>query len=544
MTPGATTRPRPPTLRGMRARSIASVMLPLALLTGVAACGDGSDSGLSVGGADDPDVTGSVVDPPDGSSPSSDSSDPPGASTEGSNGSESPAGDPFGWEEIDDGIDVGTLDVPLDYDDPSHGTIELYVVRHRATDPDERIGSLLVNPGGPGFGGSYLAQYAPQIYDRGLVARFDIIGWDPRGTGLSEPAVDCIDDYDEMAGGDITPDTPDEREELIESAREFAEACEANSGDILAYVGTNNSAADMDSIRQALGEDKISYFGFSYGSELGATWATLFPDTVRAAVLDGASDPNADPDAGLVQQSAGFEGTLTTFLAECSADDDCAFHNGGDAEGAFDAFMADLDENPIPTESGRPDLTRGMALTAVAQAMYTPQLWDQLAEALADGRDGDGSGLLELYDSYYQRNPDGTYGNELEAFIAIGCVDDASRPTPDEADEIVPELNAAAPRFSPNTTGDYSCSFWPVDGDQRATITGVGAGPIVVIGTTGDPATPLVSTEAMAEALEDGRLVIVEADQHTGYGVNDCIVETVNSYLIDLVPPPDGILCD
>jgi hypothetical protein len=184
-----------------------------------------------------------------------------------------------------------------------------------------------------------------------------------------------------------------------------------------------------------------------------------------------------------------------------------------------------------------------MALTGVGQAMYSQADWDRLAEALADARDGDGSGLLGLYDDYFRRQPDGSYDNLLEAFVAISCADTDERPTPDEADEIVPELQAAAPRFAPGTTGNYGCSFWPAEGDPRIAITGAGAGPIVVVGTTGDPATPLTSTEAMAEALEDGRLVIVEADQHTGYNVNECINDTVSSYLIDLAAPPDGTNC-
>ena len=172
---------------------------------------------------------------------------------------------------------------------------ELYLARHLATKPDERIGTLLVNPGGPGFGGSELAVHADQIYGQTLLDHFDIVGWDPRGTGASEPAIDCIDDYDHFfAGADITPDDEAERQQLVDLAKEFADDCVDKNADILQYVGTNNSARDMDAIRRALGEDTISYFGFSYGSELGATWATMFPDTVRAAVLDGAVDPTAD----------------------------------------------------------------------------------------------------------------------------------------------------------------------------------------------------------------------------------------------------------
>jgi pimeloyl-ACP methyl ester carboxylesterase len=299
----------------------------------------------------------------------------------------------------------------------------------------------------------------------------------------------------------------------------------------------------MDSIRRALGEDQISYFGFSYGSELGATWATLFPETVRAAVLDGAADPTATLTEGGVQQAAGFEQAIETFLAECSGDPTCAFHNDGDAEGAFDALMQELDEAPIPSETGRPEITHGVALQAVAQAMYSKSFWDRLAEALADAQDGDGSGLLSLYDSYYQRKADGTWGNELEAFQTISCMDDPERLTVEEDDATAAQYLEVAPRFAPNTTGTYFCTFFPPSIDPRVEVTGAGAGPIVVIGTTGDAATPLSSTRAMADTLEDGRLVVVEADQHTGYRVNDCVNDIVHRYLIDLEIPPDETEC-
>ena len=450
------------------------------------------------------------------------------------------------WNDFGDEVETGSLQVPYDYNDPSKGTFDLYVARHLA-DPDKRIGSLLVNPGGPGFGGSDFAIYADQVYSQELVEHFDIVGWDPRGTGLSEPAIDCIDDYDHFyAGTDITPDDDAERQQIIDLAEEFAAACESKNADILPYIGTNNSARDMNAIREALGEDKISYFGFSYGSELGAAWTTLFPDTVRAAVLDGAADPNAGFIESGLQQSRGFEGTFDTFLAECSADSECEFHNDGDAEGAFDALMQSLDENPIPTTDGRPDLTRGMALTAVAQAMYSPVYWGRLERGLARAQDGKGEKLLELFDEYYQRQSDGSHDNALEAFQSIVCMDDAERLTVEEEDASAAQFQQAAPRLSPGTTGSYFCTFFPPSIEPRVAATGAGAGPILVMGTTGDPATPLASTEAMADALEDGRLVIVTADQHTGYNVNQCSQDVVDEYLIDPVAnaPEDGTRCD
>ncbi|NDE60052.1 MAG: alpha/beta fold hydrolase, partial [Acidimicrobiia bacterium] len=265
------------------------------------------------------------------------------------------------WSDCGSDLECGYVDVPIDYSDPNSEMTSIYVTRHLASNSDERIGTLLVNPGGPGFGGSIFAERAENIFSSDLIDRFDILGFDPRGTGESQPAIDCIDDYDlYFAGGDITPDTQEEKDEIIDSTRTFTEECFARSGDILPYVGTNNVARDMDMIRRALGEEKISYFGFSYGSELGSVWATMFPHTVRAAVLDGATDPEADGIEGTLQQNKGFETSIETFLAGCSRDRSCAFHNDGDAEGAFDALMAQLDENPIPTVAGRPDLTRGM----------------------------------------------------------------------------------------------------------------------------------------------------------------------------------------
>ena len=453
--------------------------------------------------------------------------------------------EPFTWDAFDDQVDFATIEVPVDYSQPDGDRFELFVTRFRALDPDKRIGSLLVNPGGPGTGGSDFAIFAAQIYDQKILEHFDIIGWDPRGTGESDPPIDCIDDYDPyFTAIDTTPKTDAERDVLIETAESFARECVAKNREIIQFVGTNNSARDMDVIRRALGEDTISYFGFSYGSELGAAWATLFPDTVRAAVLDGASDPNAESIESSLQQMKGFENSVTTFLTKCSADDTCLFHNDGDAEAAFEKLMEDLDENPIEGANDRPKVNRDVALTAVVQAMYNQTFWPALENALAAAQTGDGSGLLELHDTYYQRSFDGTYANDLEAFQVISCADTPDRPTVDEVDAEAVRYREVAPTLIPeDSLGGYFCTFFPESTDPRVTITGAGAGPIVVIGTTGDPATPFDSTVRMSDTLEDGRLIIVEADQHTGYDVNRCVIEAVNDYLIDLEPPEDGLEC-
>jgi len=402
---------------------------------------------------------------------------------------------------------------------------------------------MLVNPGGPGFGGSSVAADAEYYFSDELLDRFDIIGWDPRGTGKSTPAVDCVDEYDDYFGIDSTPESPEEKQAIIDAGQSFNDECEANSGEILPYISTQATARDMDSIRRALGEEKITYFGFSYGSELGATWATMFPETVRAAVLDGASDPNATSlDQGLAQ-AQGFEKQLDAFLSKCSKRVACVFNSNGNSAAALDKLIAEIDAKPLVVSADRTPVTQGVMYTALAQAMYSDALWPQLERSLSDAVEGDGAGLLQLYDDYFQRKPDGSYGNELEAFLAISCLDDPGPTSVEEVDAQIPVFTKAAKRFGASFAYGYSCALWPVAQAPRITITGKGAGPIIVIGTTGDPATPIESSRKAARSLEGGLFLTVKADQHTGYGLNTCVVETVDRYLIDLKAPADGKVC-
>ncbi len=451
---------------------------------------------------------------------------------------------PIVWEQYNDAVDVGTLEVPVDYADPDGERFELFLARYNALDQENKIGTLLVNPGGPGYPGTDLAFTAADRYDRPLLERFDIIGWDPRGAGLSDPPIDCIDDYDAYFGIDSTPADDAERANYVGAAERFAAECQAKNAEILQHVGTNASARDIDVIRRALGEEQISYFGFSYGSELGGVWATMFPETVRAMVIDGAADPTADQGESATQQLRGFESALSAFLAQCSADESCAFNNRGDAEGAFDALMAQLDAAPIVGAPDRPLVNRDVAIFGILTAMYSDSFWPALAESLADAQLGDGGGLLQLFDAYYQRAPDGTWGNHLEAFRVISCIDRDDQRSVEELDAAAVELHEAAPRIVPEgSLGRYMCTFLPPSDDRRQEITGNGAGPVMVIGTTGDPSTPLDSTRRMADVLEDGRLVIVDANQHTGYGLNRCVIDAVNAYLIDLEAPADETEC-
>ena len=454
---------------------------------------------------------------------------------------------PIEWKPCDGStnteVECGNIEVPFDYADPEQGSFVLFVKKHNAANPADRIGSMMVNPGGPGFGGSSLADDAQYYFSQDLIDHFDIIAWDPRGTGESTPAVDCVDTFDEYFGLDSPPETPEEKQALIDASQAFNDKCAENSGTILPFISTQASAQDINSLRLALGEEKVSYFGFSYGSELGTTWATMFPDTVRAIVVDGAVDPNASSIQEGMNQAKGFEGQLATFLKQCSEKTTCAFHNGGKAEAAFDQLVLDIDATPLEVSKDRTPVTQGVLFTAVAQAMYSDYYWPQLSEALSAAQGGDGTGILQLYDDYYQRKEDGTYGNELEAFLAISCLDDPGASSVEDVDSHIEDFIAAAPRLGGSFAYGYSCALWPVKQAVKVTITGKGAGPIVVVGTTGDAATPLDSTRKMAKGLEQGILIVVDANQHTGYGANSCVVKAVDDYLIKLTVPANETAC-
>jgi pimeloyl-ACP methyl ester carboxylesterase len=434
------------------------------------------------------------------------------------------------------------LTVPLDYSDASKGTITLFLKRHPAVGRD-RIGSLLVNPGGPGVAGTSLVDQATLAFSEDLLDRFDIVGWDPRGTGQSS-AIDCVDNLDPLLAPDPVPDTAAEKQALIDSAKTFDAACQQRSGRLLPYVSTQDTARDMDEIRKALGEDKISYFGFSYGSQLGATYATMFPSHVRAMTIDGATDPNAGYVESTKQQVVGLERGLQAMLADCAKNAACAFHHNGNPQAAYDALMTKLQTDPLPSpEANRPPIGLGIAIYAVVSGLYVQQFWPVVTRALAAAERGDGSGLLDLYDSYVERQSDGTWTNTFEDLIAINCVDDPGPLDPSFPDTFAAQLRSLSPHFGDWAAYSYSCIYWPAPQKPPIKITGAGAGPIVVVGTTGDPITPIESTKAMAAALEHGILVTVQADQHTGYGVNRCIVDAVDQYLISQTLPATGLVC-
>jgi pimeloyl-ACP methyl ester carboxylesterase len=528
----------------MRPRSLA--LLALALL---AACSGGSAE-VDVAGVSpivtsvQPQTAPPASGAPGGSEAAAPTTVPAGSSAPvATSPPTTPAAAPLEWRGCGaDGrrIDCATLAVPLDYDEPAGETIDLHVMRRPADDREGRIGSMLVNPGGPGRPGTELVDAADRVFSDTLLRSFDIVAWDPRGTGRSAP-IDCVDDLGPYVALDPTPDTPAEKQALVDSARDFAARCQERSGHLLPHVSTQDSARDMDAMRRALGDDQITYFGFSYGSELGATFATMFPGTVRAMVLDGAVDPNGGVVAQTRSQTLGLERSLDAFLAACAADDDCAFHHDGDPGAAFDRLLARLDAEPLSVD-GR-EVGQGIAYWAVIKALYLSDDWPILAEGLARAEDGDGRVLVALFDDYFERREDGSYANIVESHLAINCLDDPGPLELSVRDSLGAELAQQAPRLGAATGTSYTCAVWPARLDERLRITGAGAGPILVVGTTGDPVTTLESSNRMAGSLEEGRLLTVDAERHTGYLANECAVETVDRYLVSRELPAEGSVC-
>lgn len=450
------------------------------------------------------------------------------------------------WTDGGGGAEEGRLEVPLDHDDPAAGTIELALLRIPAGDPANRIGSLLVNPGGPGASGIDLAAAAPFFIGDDVLDRFDVIGWDPRGVGAST-AVSCGDGefLDRFAAADPVPDTPEEEAEVDALADEFVANCVAESGELLAHVSTVDSARDMDLIRRALGEDRISYLGFSYGTLLGATYADLFPERVRAFVLDGAYSRSLSSVELTEEQAIGFESTLNAFLDRCRAEG-CSFAPDGDPGAALDEILASIDARALPTSDPERPLTIGLAVTGLVFTLYSDDSWGMLDAGLAQARfEKRGDDLLRFADLYNDRLPNGEWGNSTAAFVAIGCADSAPIP-PDELEAIGQRLEDTAPRFGDFFTSGDSCTDWPIEPvDDTRPFRAAGAAPILVIATTGDPATPYEWGVRLAEELESGVLLTNVGDTHTAYAEGKpCVDAAVDAYLIDLEVPSAGTRCE
>lgn len=445
------------------------------------------------------------------------------------------------------GLECASLPVPLDPTDPEGEEIDLAVARSTSTgEESERIGSLVLNPGGPGGSGIEFLAGAASSFPEALTDRFDLVSFDPRGVGQSSP-VRCLDDdaKDEQLEGDLSPDTPAEVDSAIEDVQEQLAACERNAGEMLAHMSTADVAADLDELRQALGDEQLSYLGYSYGSEIGAAYATLFPERSRALVLDGSVSPDATDEQELTAQARGFDRTYASFVETCDADPECPL--GPDTAATMQRIRDELEQSPIEVsdESGTRELSRDLFDLGVATALYDTSLWSALSNAVANLSDGGAEVLLSLVDRQTGRQPDGSYDNSSDAQIMVSCADTDERPGVDEALAAAERIAAAAPTFGELTAfGTLTCVGWPEPANPLPTPTGEGAPPVLVVGTVGDPATPYEWSVQMSEALQSGVLLTYEGDGHTAFlRGGECIDDAVVDYLVDLVVPDEGTRC-
>jgi pimeloyl-ACP methyl ester carboxylesterase len=442
-------------------------------------------------------------------------------------------------------VQCATLDVPLDYERPDDEQTTLQLGRLAAG--GDRIGVLLVNPGGPGASGMELLPGARRLLPKKVRDRFDIVSWDPRGVGQSSP-VRCLDDLDAFYAVDRSPDTAAEQEANVDAARELVQACKQRSGKILPHLSTLSSARDIDAIRAAMGEEQISFLGFSYGSLLGARYADLFPKRVRAMVLDGAIDPARSSEQVAIDQAVGFESNLRRFLDYCRTDG-CGFAEGGDPASAFERLRVATDAEPVFANIGGENriLGPGEFDIGVVSALYAGRTnWDALGKALAQAAGGLGNALLAYSDRYTGRNDNGEYSNITAALYAIGCLDAPAPRSVAAVTRLAARAAKASPAFGEASTWlGLPCTFWPVEPEGRPEpIAARGAPPILVVGTRGDPATPYAWAVSLAQQLESGRLLTAPGDQHTAYGRgDDCVDDTINEYLLELAVA-DGVRCD
>ena len=441
------------------------------------------------------------------------------------------------------GLECATLVVPLDHSVADGETIDIAVARAATAADDRRIGSLVFNPGGPGGSGIEFLTNIAGVIPPELSERFDLVSFDPRGVGAST-AIDCAVDFDDdvslLASGDDAG-----WEALVAEAEGRVATCTTESLALEQYVGTNNAARDLDALRAALGDEQLSYVGFSYGTRLGATYAELFPERVRALVLDGAVKPTDDGALIGLEQGPGFDSALESFAAACDADADCPLTDVGPTLEVYTGLTEEISAlGSFTTDDGDRVLTPGELTLGVAAALYSTQLWPVLAEALSIAEtQQDGSLLQVLADTYLGRQPDGTYDNSQISGQAVNCADDPRRP-PDDEVRIQAELSAqASVYFADFLRASTGCIGTADPIDPIAIGPADGAAPILVIGTTGDPATPYQWSVEMAEVLSSAVLYTVEADGHTAFLSVPCVDDVVIDYLVELALPGENSGC-
>lgn len=440
-------------------------------------------------------------------------------------------------------VECATVQVPLDYDQPDGEQIDIAINRLAAADPAVREGAILFNPGGPGASaremieglGAVLGSAAPE-----LAERFDLIGFDPRGVGASNP-VRCVDDAwkDRYALADTTPDDAAEQTDSVESLR-FPTLCREALGDTLFDYSTNNTARDIDRIREALGDEQISFYGISYGTLLGATYGGLFPDRARVLVLDSAFIPDLQAEPSVAPQLRGFQQSFDAWTAACAADTSCPFTASSPAEvtARWQALGDQLDSTPLVV-NGRQVNRETLALATVS-ALYDKSFWQPLAQGLADAEQGDGTVLLAAADGYNGRGPDGRYSNQNDAQTVINCASGIG----DSVDLTPAELAAISPVFGPILPVQTSDCVDPTLTEPRASIAFAGSAPVVVIGGTSDAATPFAMAEEMVKRIGSGATLVVFEGEGHGQSLSDpCLLEVVTKALLTATAPGAGTVC-
>jgi len=440
-------------------------------------------------------------------------------------------------------LQCGTVAVPLDYADPGRGMIQIAVARHPADDPAERIGSLVINPGGPGGSGIDDLPNELRILTPQLVDRFDIVSFDPRGVERSSPVL-CGSNGGSSTSTpgplpDPVPTTAAAQQALFANDREYAHQCEAHSGAVLPFVGTVDTARDLDRIRQALGDPRLTFIGHSYGTLLGATYAQMFPADVRAMVLDGAIDPAMGTDQMVVEQAEGFEGVLGQFFTWC-ASTGCPWRGGADPTAALLGLIDQSRQKPIAA-GGRRTAGPGELYDAVLDSMYSTSSWPSLANALAAAAAGNGAPAVSLADSYLTFNG----SNAVDAETAIDCLDHPVSTDLSTYPDLALQAAVDAPVFGPLFAwGIVGCAVWPVPPTRTPVpTTAVGSAPILVTGATGDPATPYTWAQNLASELQHGVLLTWRGNDHVAYYYSACVRAADQAYLVQGTLPAPGTVC-
>ena len=444
-------------------------------------------------------------------------------------------------------FDCASIPVPRDWNDPDSGEpfrVAMLRARSASQDPDQRIGSLVINPGGPGGSGVDTAVYLAYTLPQEILERFDIVGFDPRGVERSTP-VECFSDADkdEMIGIEPDPKSQQDFDEVVDFAEEVVDGCEQKYGDDLKYFSTEQTARDMEAIREAVGDEKLTYLGYSYGTLLGAVYAKLFPDKIRAFVLDGAVDPRKDEIEGSKGQAAGFELAFRNFAKWCEDKGRSGCPIGPDAKKSVQALLAEAGKSPAQGSDGR-EATSGWVLSAVLYTMYVQEWWPRLAQALDELDEGDPDRMFDIVDSFNERDRNGHYPNSMEILTTVNCVDEEETLSIDTVRKLQVDWRKEYPLFGGALAlSMLNCAVWPDQHDPYPYGEAKGAPPILVVGTTGDPATPYEQAGELAKLLGTGVLITYRGEGHTAYPKPGCLNDTINAYLIDEKAPESEVTC-